>query len=120
MYSPGIGSDLWITGLVLSGLGTILSGVNFVTTIICMHALGVTLFQLSIFTWNVLAASVMALIAFPVLAAALLVLEIDRQLGAQVLSAWSGGAVMWQHLFWFSAIPRPASWRSRSSASPPR
>ena len=105
VYSPGIGSDLWIMGLVLSGLGTILSGVNFVTTIICMRAPGMTMFRMPIFTWNVLVTSVMVLIAFPVLAAALLVLEIDRKLGAQVFAASSGGAIMWQHLFWFFGHP---------------
>ena len=105
VYSPGIGADMWIMGLVLSGLGTILSGVNFVTTIICMRAPGMTMFRMPIFTWNVLLTSFMVLIAFPVLAAALLVLEIDRKLGAQVFSASSGGAVMWQNLFWFFGHP---------------
>ena len=105
VYSPGIGSDLWIMGLTLSGLGTILSGVNFVTTIICMRAPGMTMFRMPIFTWNILLTSVMVLIAFPVLAAALLVLEIDRKLGAQVFTAANGGAVMWQHLFWFFGHP---------------
>jgi cytochrome c oxidase subunit I len=105
VYSPGIGGDLWIMGLTLSGLGTILSGVNFVTTIICMRAPGMTMFRMPIFTWNVLLTSVMVLIAFPVLAAALLVLELDRKLGSQVFSASSGGAIMWQHLFWFFGHP---------------
>ena len=75
--SPGVGGDMWIMGLVLSGLGTILSGVNFVTTIVCMRAPGMTMFRMPIFTWNVLVTSIMVLLAFPVLAAALLVLEID-------------------------------------------
>jgi cytochrome c oxidase subunit 1 len=105
VYSPGIGADMWIMGLVLSGLGTILGGVNFVTTIICMRAPGMTMFRMPIFTWNVLVTSIMVLLAFPVLAAALLVLEIDRKLGAQVFSAANGGAVLWQHLFWFFGHP---------------
>jgi cytochrome c oxidase subunit 1 len=104
-YSPSIGSDMWIMGLSLSGLGTILSGVNFVTTIICMRAPGMTMFRMPIFTWNILLTSLMVLLAFPVLAAALLVLEIDRKLGAQVFSADSGGALLWQHLFWFFGHP---------------
>src|SRR5258706_7671172 len=89
--SPGIGGDLWIMGLTLSGLGSILSAVNFVTTIICLRAPGMTMFRLPIFTWNILLTSLMVLIAFPVLAAALLVLEIDRKLGSQVFSGFSGG-----------------------------
>jgi cytochrome c oxidase subunit I len=105
VYSPGLGGDMWIMGLVLSGLGTILGGVNFVTTIFCMRAPGMTMFRMSIFTWNVLVTSIMVLIAFPVLAAALLVLEIDRKLGAHVFDASNGGAIMWQHLFWFFGHP---------------
>jgi cytochrome c oxidase subunit I len=105
VYSPGVGGDMWIMGLVLSGLGTILSGVNFVTTIVCMRAPGMTMFRMPIFTWNILVTSIMVLLAFPVLAAALLVLEIDRKLGAQVFSSANGGAVMWQHLFWFFGHP---------------
>ncbi len=104
-YSPGVGGDMWIMGLVLSGLGTILSGVNFVTTIVCMRAPGMTMFRMPIFTWNILLTSIMVLIAFPVLAAALLVLEIDRKLGAQVFAANSGGAILWNHLFWFFGHP---------------
>jgi cytochrome c oxidase subunit I len=103
--APGIGGDMWIMGLTLSGFGTILSGVNFVTTIIYMRAPGMTMFRMPIFTWNILLTSVMVLLAFPVLAAALLVLEIDRKLGAQVFSPANGGAVTWQHLFWFFGHP---------------
>ena len=105
VYSPGIGGDMWIMGLVLSGLGTILGGVNFITTIFCMRAPGMTMFRMPIFTWNVLVTSIMVLIAFPVLAAALLVLEIDRKLGAHVFDASNGGAILWQHLFWFFGHP---------------
>ena len=104
-YSPGIGADLWIMGLVLSGFGTILGGVNFITTIFCMRAPGMTMFRMPIFTWNALLTSIMVLLAFPVLAAALLVLEVDRRLGAQVFSANSGGAILWQNLFWFFGHP---------------
>jgi cytochrome c oxidase subunit 1 len=80
VYSPGIGGDMWIMGLTLAGLGTILGGVNFVTTIICMRAPGMTMFRMPIFTWNILLTSMLALLAFPVLTAALLVLEADRKL----------------------------------------
>jgi cytochrome c oxidase subunit 1 len=103
--SPGVGADLWTIGLVLSGLGTILASVNFVTTIIGMRAPGMTMFRMPIFTWNVLFTSIMVLMVFPVLAAALLVLEIDRKMGARVFDAPSGGAMTWQHLFWFFGHP---------------
>ena len=92
-------------GLALSGFGTILGGVNFVTTIFCMRAPGMTMFRMPIFTWNALLTSMLVLLAFPVLAAALLVLEIDRRLGAQVFAANSGGAILWQNLFWFFGHP---------------
>jgi cytochrome c oxidase subunit 1 len=105
LYSPGVGGDMWIMGLVLAGFGTILGGVNFVTTIFCMRAPGMTMFRMPLFSWSVLVTSMLVLLAFPVLTAALLVLEIDRKLGAQVFSANSGGAILWQHLFWFFGHP---------------
>ncbi|MFF1509351.1 cytochrome c oxidase subunit I [Streptomyces sp. NPDC058326] len=103
--SPGIGADLWITGLALSGFGTILTSVNFLATIIGMRAPGMTMFRMPIFTWNVLFTAVLVLMAFPVLAAALLVLESDRRLGSVVFQPSSGGALLWQHLFWFFGHP---------------
>ncbi|MFF2809309.1 cytochrome c oxidase subunit I [Streptomyces sp. NPDC058000] len=102
---PGIGADLWIMGLALSGFGTILGAVNFIATIIAMRAPGMTMFRMSVFTWNVLFTSVLVLMAFPVLAAALLVLEADRKFGAVVFDARWGGALLWQHLFWFFGHP---------------
>ncbi|MET4661408.1 cytochrome c oxidase subunit 1 [Streptomyces sp. PvP037] len=104
-YSPGLGPDLWIMGLALSGFGTILGAVNFLTTIIGMRAPGMTMFRMPLFTWNTLFTSILILLAFPVLAAALLVLEADRRFGAQVFDAASGGAILWQHLFWFFGHP---------------
>ncbi|CAO5240825.1 aa3-type cytochrome oxidase subunit I [Frankia sp. AgKG'84/4] len=105
VYSPGAGSDLWIVGLTVSGLGTILGGVNMITTILCMRAPGMTMFRLPIFCWNFLVTSILVLIAFPVLAAALLALEADRRFGAHVFDAGNGGALLWQHLFWFFGHP---------------
>ncbi|MBT2209987.1 cytochrome c oxidase subunit I [Actinomadura sp. NEAU-AAG7] len=104
-YSPGRGGDLWVMGLVLSGFGTIFTAVNMVATIIAMRAPGMVMFRMPIFTWNVLLTSVMVLVAFPVLAAALLALEADRRLGAHVYDAQHGGALLWQHLFWFFGHP---------------
>ncbi|MEU0788178.1 cytochrome c oxidase subunit I [Streptomyces sp. NPDC006173] len=103
--TPYVGGDMWIMGLALSGFGTILGAVNFITTIVCMRAPGMTMFRMPIFTWNILLTSVLVLLAFPVLAAALLVLEADRRFGAQVFNAENGGAILWQHLFWFFGHP---------------
>jgi len=104
-YSPGLGGDLWVFGLALTGFGTILGAVNFITTIVCMRAPGMTMFRMPIFTWNTLITSIMVLTAFPVLASALLALGADRRLGASVFDAQNGGAVLWQHLFWFFGHP---------------
>ena len=103
--SPTVGADLWIMGLALGGLGTILGAVNFITTILTMRAPGMVMFRLPIFVWTVLLTSVLVLMAFPVLAAALIVLEVDRTFNAQVFEAANGGAILWQHLFWFFGHP---------------
>ncbi|MBS43235.1 MAG: cytochrome c oxidase subunit I [Nocardioides sp.] len=103
--SPGAGADLWIMGLWMSGLGTILGAVNFITTIITMRAPGMTMFRMPIFVWNTLITSILALIAFQVLAGALLMLEADRLFGAHVYDTAHGGAILWQHLFWFFGHP---------------
>ena len=104
-FSPGLGSDLWVMGLAVSGIGTILGGVNFITTILCMRAPGMTMFRMPIFTWNVLLTSVLILLAFPPFAAALLGLEADRRFGALIFAPENGGAMLWQHLFWFFGHP---------------
>jgi cytochrome c oxidase subunit 1 len=105
IHSPGAGADLWIVGLVLSGLGTILGGVNMLTTILTLRAPGMTMFRMPMFTWNILVTSLLVLMVFPILAAALLALEADRHLGAHVYDAGTGGAMLWQHLFWFFGHP---------------
>ena len=104
-FSPGIGGNLWVMGLALSGFGTILGAVNFITTIITMRAPGMTMFRMSIFTWNALITSILVLMAFPVLAAALFGLAADRIFGAHVYDAANGGPLLWQHLFWFFGHP---------------
>jgi cytochrome c oxidase subunit 1 len=104
-YTPGIGADLGIFGLALSGFGTILGAVNFITTIVCMRAPGMTMFRMPIFTWNILITSVLVIMVFPPLAAALLGLGADRRFGAQLFEPENGGPVLWQHLFWFFGHP---------------
>ncbi|MDQ3887517.1 MAG: cbb3-type cytochrome c oxidase subunit I, partial [Actinomycetota bacterium] len=105
IHSPGAGADLWIMGLVIAGLGTILGAVNMVTTIVCLRAPGMTMFRMPIFTWNILITSLLVLLAFPILTAALLGLAADRHLGAHVFDPANGGAILWQHLFWFFGHP---------------
>ncbi len=104
-YSPGPGGNLWAVGLIVSGMGTILGAVNMVTTVITLRAPGMTMFRMPIFTWNILFTSILVLLAFPVLTAALFGMLADRLIGAHVFDAENGGAILWQHLFWFFGHP---------------
>jgi cytochrome c oxidase subunit 1 len=103
--SPGAGADMWIVGLVISGLGTILGGVNMITTILTLRAPGMTMFRMPIFTWNIMVTSLLVIMVFPILAAALLAVAADRHLGSHIYDASTGGAMLWQHLFWFFGHP---------------
>ena len=108
--SPGIGADLWIIGVALTGLSGILTAVNIVTTVVCMRAPGMRMFRMPIFTWNMLVTSVLVLIAFPVVSAAAIMLFSDRQLGSHIYDATvhdgiAGSPILWQHLFWFFGHP---------------
>jgi cytochrome c oxidase subunit 1 len=105
VHSPGIGADLWITGLILAGLGTILGAVNMITTVVCLRCPGMVMFRMPIFTWNIMITSILVLLAFPILTAALFGLLADRQLGAHVYDPANGGVILWQHLFWFFGHP---------------
>jgi cytochrome c oxidase subunit 1 len=104
-HTPGAGADMWVIGLIISGLGTILGSVNIITTIITMRAPGMTMFRLPIFCWNMLFTGVLVLFAFPVLAATLAALFSDRHLGSHIFSAATGGPILYQHLFWFFGHP---------------
>ncbi|MEU4563359.1 cytochrome c oxidase subunit I [Actinoplanes sp. NPDC023936] len=104
-HSPGVGGNMWVVGLAISGLGTILGAVNMITTIICLRAPGMTMFRMPIMTWNILLTSVLVVLVFPFLAATLFALGADRILGAQVFDVNTGGPMLWQHLFWFFGHP---------------
>ncbi|EIC70745.1 cytochrome c oxidase subunit I [Mycobacteroides abscessus M94] len=78
---------------------------NMITTVVCMRAPGMTMFRMPIFTWNILVTSVLVLIAFPLLTAALFGLAADRHLGAHIFDPANGGPILWQHLFWFFGHP---------------
>ncbi|WP_018024386.1 cytochrome c oxidase subunit I [Corynebacterium ulceribovis] len=104
-HSPGVGSDLWILGVGLTGIGTIIGAINMSTTILTLRAPGMTMFRMSIFTWTILTTSVLALLIFPVLTAAALGVLYDRKLGGNIYSPANGGAILWQHLFWFFGHP---------------
>ena len=104
-YSPNLGGDLWILGLACAGFGTILGAVNFVTTIVCLRAPGMTMFRMPLFTWTVLITAIMVLMAFPVLTAAWLALAGDRLYGMHIYDPSHSGPILYQHLFWFFGHP---------------
>jgi cytochrome c oxidase subunit 1 len=105
-YSPGVGLDLWIVGLALVGISSVLGAINLITTIFGLRAPGMRMFRMPIFTWNILVTSILILFAFPPLTAAFAMLFIDRHLGGAVFDAGlSGDAILWQHIFWFFGPP---------------
>ena len=93
-FSPGVGIDYYIWAVQLSGVGTLLTGVNFFTTIIKMRAPGMDLMHMPIFTWTALCASVLIMAAFPVLTVTLGCLSMDRYLGMHFFTNEAGGSVM--------------------------
>ena len=105
IHSPGAGSDMWIIGVGATGIGTVLSAINMITTMLTMRAPGMTLFRMPIFCWNIFVASVIVLMIFPLLLSAALGVLYDRKLGGHIYDPGNGGAVLWQHLFWFFGHP---------------
>ena len=100
------GADLWIVGVVVTSTAGVLTAVNIVTTIFMLRAPGMTMFRMPIYTWNMLVTSVLVLLAFPVLTAALAMLFCDRHLDTHIFEATKGGTpILWQHMFWFFGHP---------------
>ena len=104
-HTPGIGADMWIIGVGMTGIGTIISAINMLTTILCLRAPGMTMFRMPIFTWNIFVTAVLSLMIFPLLTAAALGVLYDRKLGGHIFDTANGGAILWQHLFWFFGHP---------------
>ncbi len=105
-FSPSIGVELWLIGLVLTGFSAVFTAVNLITTIVGMRAPGMTMFRVPIFTWNMLVTSGLVLTAFPVLTASTVLLFADRHFGTHVFDVRYGGSpLLWQHLFWFFGHP---------------
>lgn len=100
-YSPGEGVDYWIWAVQISGVGTTLSGINFLVTILKMRCPGMTLMKMPIFTWSALCSMILVIFAFPILTATLLMLTLDRYLGMHFFSAGFGGnPMMYINLIW--------------------
>ena len=105
VHTPGVGADMWIIGVGATGIGTVLSAINMITTILTMRAPGMTMFRLPIFVWGIFITAVLALLIFPLLLAAALGVLYDRKLGGHIYDSGNGGAILWQHLFWFFGHP---------------
>jgi cytochrome o ubiquinol oxidase subunit 1 len=100
-YSPGVGVDYYLWALEISGVGTLLSGVNLVTTVLKMHAPGMTYMRMPMFCWTTLASNLLIVAAFPILTATLTMLLLDRYLGFHFFTNEAGGNVMmFMNLIW--------------------
>src|SRR6202049_322363 len=100
-YSPGVGVDYYLWSLEISGVGTLLTGVNFVTTVLKIHAPGMTYMRMPIFCWTTLASNLLIVAAFPILTATLAMLLLDRYLGFHFFTNEAGGNVMmFMNLIW--------------------
>lgn len=106
IYSPTHGMDFWIMGILLLGFATTIGSINFIVTIIQLRAPGMTLTRLPLFVWTMFVTSFLAVFSLPSLTTAVLLLFLDRQLGAHFYNVAQGGsALLWQHLFWFFGHP---------------
>jgi cytochrome o ubiquinol oxidase subunit 1 len=100
-YSPGVGVDYYLWSLQISGVGTLLTGVNFVTTILKLHAPGMTYMRMPVFCWTALASNLLIVAAFPILTATLAMLILDRYLGFHFFTNEGGGnLMMFMNLIW--------------------
>lgn len=101
VYSPGVGVDYYIWALQISGIGSLLSGINFLVTILKMRCPGMTMMKLPVFTWSALCAMALVILAFPILTVTLAMLFFDRFMGMHFFTAGGGGnAMMYINLIW--------------------
>lgn len=100
-YSPGVGVDYWIWSLQVSGLGTLLAGINFILTILTMRAPGMSLMRMPLFVWTSLASMLLVISVFPLLSATTALLFLDRYFGMHFFTSSGGGnAMMYVNLIW--------------------
>src|SRR4030088_2467622 len=105
-YSPDVGVDYYIWALQVAGIGTLLSGVNLIATIVKLRAPGMTLMKMPVFTWTALCTNVLIVAAFPVLTAVLALLSLDRYVGTDFFANDLGGnAMMYVNLIWIWGHP---------------
>jgi cytochrome o ubiquinol oxidase subunit 1 len=106
LFSPDVGVDYYIWSLQIAGVGTLLSGVNLLATIVKMRAPGMTMMKMPVFTWTALCTNVLIVAAFPVLTAVLALLSLDRYVGTNFFTNDLGGnAMMYVNLIWIWGHP---------------
>jgi cytochrome c oxidase subunit 1 len=105
VLSPGHGLDLWIVGLHILGISSLIGAINFICTIHNMRAPGMRLTRMPLFTWAIDVYAIMIVIAGPVLAGALTMLLMDRNYGTSFYQPATHGPILYQHLFWFYSHP---------------
>lgn len=100
-YSPGVGVDYWLWSLQIAGIGSLMSGINFFTTILKMRAPGMKLMRMPIFSWSVLTSSTLIMFAFPILTVSLALLSLDRLMDMHFFTSDMGGnPMMYINLIW--------------------
>lgn len=100
-YSPGTGVDYWIWSLQIAGIGSLLSGVNFLATIFTMRRKGMTLMKMPIFVWSVVGSMMLVALAFPILTVTLSLLSMDRTIGTHFFTSdFGGNPMMYVNLIW--------------------
>src|SRR4029453_14871254 len=105
-YTPGVGVDYYLWSLVISGVGTLLAGINLITTVLKLHAPGMTYMRMPMFCWTTLASNLLIVAAFPILTATLAMLVLDRYLGFHFFTNDGGGsAMMFVNLIWVWGHP---------------
>jgi cytochrome c oxidase subunit I len=105
-YSSTTGTDYWVMALLVLGVGSVATAINFIATILTLRAPGMTMGRLPLFVWMTFVTSILVVLALPVLNASIVMLLVDRQLDAHFFLASGGGnAVLWQHFFWTFGHP---------------
>lgn len=105
-FSQSVGTNYYMIAIQIAGIGTLMTGINFITTILKMRAPGMTLMKMPMFTWSALIANVIIVFAFPVLAVLLAMGTLDRQFGTHFFSMDNGGMdMLWANIFWVWGHP---------------
>jgi cytochrome c oxidase subunit 1/cytochrome c oxidase subunit I+III len=105
-FSSTQGTDYWVLALLVLGVGSVATAINFIATILTLRAPGMTMGRVPLFVWMTFVTSILVILALPVLNASIVLLLVDRQLDAHVFLANGGGSsVLWQHFFWTFGHP---------------